>query len=95
MNIVKWIAAFAVGGLAFAAPAEEFALVKDGKAVAEFEFGTMPDAKAAIVATNDIALFNKHLKEVTGAELVLRRGGDTAPYRGRRYAVAYDAEALP
>ena len=69
LQMEKMFVAFAVGGLALAALAEDFALVKDGAAVARFEFGAMPDAKAASTATNDVALFNRHLKEVTGAEL--------------------------
>lgn len=72
--MVKLIAAIAVGGLAFAASAEDFALVKDGAAVARFEFGAMPDAKALAAATNDVALFNRHLKEVTGCDLEFSRG---------------------
>ena len=60
----------------------DFALVKDGAAVARFEFGVMPDAKAASAATNDVALFNRHLKEVTGAELGVSIGpGDSRSSR--------------
>jgi len=43
--------------------------VKGGKAVAAFEFGAIPDEKEKLAAEKDIALFNKRLREVTGAEL--------------------------
>ena len=54
--MVKLIAAFAVGGLAFAASAEEFALVKDGAAAARFELGAMPGAKRLTVKSPKVSL---------------------------------------
>ena len=81
LQMEKMFVAFAVGGLALAALAEDFALVKDGAAVARFEFGVMPDEKAASVATNDVALFNRHLKEVTGCELETAARGTKATRR--------------
>ena len=79
--MVKLIAVFAVGGLAFAASAEEFALVKDGAAVARFEFGAMPGAKAKAAAEKDVALFNRRLGEVSGAELEIVAYGAKATKR--------------
>ena len=73
--------------------AADFALVKDGRPVASFEFGTMPDEKAKAAAEKDVALFNKRLREVTGAELDVRRDpafaeamagtGDSAPCQNK------------
>lgn len=56
---------------ASAATAEggDFAIVKNGAAVARFELGAMPDAKSKAAAEKDVDLFNKYLKMVTGAEL--------------------------
>lgn len=56
-------------GSASVAAGGDFAVVKNGKAVAAFEFGAMPDAKSKAAADKDVALFNKYLKMVTGAEL--------------------------
>ena len=78
---MKCIVAVAAVGASIAAFGAEFALVKDGAAVARFEFGSMPDAKAASTATNDVALFNRHLKEVTGAELQTAACGTKATDR--------------
>ena len=60
-----------VAAIAATAMAADFALVKDGASCARIAFGEMPEAKAAASATNDVALFNKYLKRVTGAELPL------------------------
>ena len=69
--------------VAFAATAlgGEFTLVEDGAAVARFEFGAMPGEKAAASAEKDVALFNRHLKEVTGAELKTAACGTKATER--------------
>lgn len=74
---------------ASAATAEggDFAIVKNGAAVARFELGAMPNAKSKAAAEKDVDLFNKYLKMVTGAELgradcpqsAERRAGDNAP----------------
>ena len=65
----------------------DFAIVKNGAAVARFEYGAMPDVKSKAAAEKDVDLFNKYLKMVTGAELgradcpqsAERRAGDNAP----------------
>ena len=80
---MKCIVAVAAVGAVVAAFGAEFALVKDGAAVVRFEFGSMPDAKAASTATNDVALFNRHLKEVTGAELETAACGTKATARAK------------
>ena len=59
----------------------DFALVRDGAAVARFEFGAMPGEKAAASAEKDVALFNRHLKEVTGCELEAVASGTQATKR--------------
>ena len=81
LQMEKMFVAFVAGGLALAALAEDFALVKDGAAVARFEFGAMPGEKAAASAEKDVALFNRHLKEVTGFELETVASGTQATER--------------
>ena len=68
---------------AMAAQGADFALVEKGAAVAAFEFGTMPDDKAKASAEKDVALFNKHLKEVTGCELATVANGTKATERAK------------
>ncbi len=68
---VSSVTVLAVAAIAATATAADFTLVKDGAPCARIAFGAMPDAKAASVATNDASLFNKYLKQVTGAELPL------------------------
>ncbi|MBQ6245356.1 MAG: hypothetical protein IJK04_00710, partial [Kiritimatiellae bacterium] len=68
---ISAVAVLAVAAIAATDTAADFALVKDGAPCARIAFGATLGAKAAASATNDVALFNKYLKTVTGAELPL------------------------
>ena len=74
-------AAFAAAAFFATAHGAEFALVRNGTAVAAFAFGTMPDEKAKASAEKDVALFNKHLKEVAGCELSAQNAAGGASRR--------------
>ena len=70
------VAAVGAGAECVEKVAADFALVRDGAAVARFEFGAMPDEKMKAAAEKDVALFNRHLKEVTGCEIGSVNGQD-------------------
>lgn len=61
-------------GLGECRGAETFELVRDGRPVAAFDVVSTPDAKATKRVTSDLALFNGHLKAVTGTELSAKDG---------------------
>lgn len=71
----------------FAATTEgaQFDLVKNGAACALIELSGLKDAKTVKCATADIALFNRHLKEVTGVELPIASQGES--WTGNRIRV--------
>ena len=75
------VAAVGAGAECVEKVAADFALVRDGAAVARFEFGAMPDEKMKAAAEKDVALFNRHLKEVTGCELETVASGTQATER--------------
>ena len=52
----------------------DFELVKSGAGCASFRIGAIEDTKVLESVNKDIALFNRHLKEVTGAELSINEG---------------------
>ncbi len=64
-------------GIASAVHGADFTLVKDGAARAAFRVGTISDVEAAESVRQDLELFNRHLKAVTGAELPVNGDAST------------------